>query len=57
VLSKNVKITIYRITNFECIFIAYGCDVWSQILSDELRLRVFEKRMLMRIFGPKRDEI
>jgi hypothetical protein len=34
-----------------------GCDVWSLILREEGRLRVFEKRMLMSIFVPKRDEI
>ena len=29
---------------------------WSLILREECRLRVFEKRILRRIFGPKRDE-
>jgi len=35
----------------------YGCETWSLILREERRLRVFENRMLRRIFGPKRDEI
>jgi PAS domain-containing protein len=34
----------------------YGCETSSRILRDEQRLRVFENRLLRRIFGPKRDE-
>jgi hypothetical protein len=34
----------------------YGCETWSLTLAEERRLRVFEKRVLRRIFGPKRDE-
>ena len=34
----------------------YGCETWSLTLREECRLRVFEKRVLRRIFGPKRDE-
>jgi hypothetical protein len=30
---------------------------WSQTLREEHRLRVFENRVLRRIFGPKRDEV
>jgi hypothetical protein len=35
----------------------YGCETWSLILREEFRQRVFENRVLRRIFGPKRDEI
>jgi hypothetical protein len=35
----------------------YGCETWSLTLRDELRLKVFENRVLRRIFGPKRDEV
>jgi hypothetical protein len=35
----------------------YGCETWSLTLREEHRLRVFENRMLRRIFGPKRDEV
>jgi hypothetical protein len=35
----------------------YGCETWSLILREEHRLRVFESRVLRRIFGPKRDEV
>ena len=34
----------------------YGCETWSLTLREECRLRVFENRMLRRIFGPKRNE-
>jgi hypothetical protein len=34
-----------------------GCETWSVTLREECRLRVFENRVLRRIFGPKRDEI
>jgi hypothetical protein len=35
----------------------YGCETWSLTLREEHRLRVFENRVLRRIFGPKRDEV
>jgi hypothetical protein len=35
----------------------YGCETWSLTLREEHRLRVFENRMLKRIFRPKRDEV
>jgi hypothetical protein len=34
-----------------------GCEIWSLTLREEHRLRVFENRVLRRIFGPKRDEV
>jgi hypothetical protein len=34
-----------------------GCETWSLTLREEHRLRVFENRVLRRIFGPKRDEV
>jgi hypothetical protein len=37
--------------------VLYGCETWFLTLREEHRLRVFEKRMLRRIFGPKKDEI
>jgi hypothetical protein len=35
----------------------YGCETWSLTLREEHRLRVFENRVLRRIFVPKRDEV
>jgi hypothetical protein len=37
--------------------VLYGCEIWSLILREEHRLRVFENRVLRRIFRPKRDEL
>ena len=37
--------------------VVYECETWSLTLREERRLRVFENRMLRRIFGPKRDEV
>jgi hypothetical protein len=37
--------------------ILYGCETWSLTLKEEHRQRVFENRVLRRIFGPKRDEV
>jgi hypothetical protein len=37
--------------------ILYGCETWSLTLREKQRLRVFENRVLRRIFGPKRDEV
>jgi hypothetical protein len=37
--------------------VLYRCESWSLTLRKERRLRVFENRVLRRIFGPKRDEI
>jgi hypothetical protein len=37
--------------------VLYGCETWSLTLREEHSLRVFENRVLRRIFGPKRDEV
>jgi hypothetical protein len=36
--------------------VLYGCETWSLTLREEQRLRVFENKVLRRIFRPKRDE-
>jgi hypothetical protein len=54
-LSKSVKIKIYRTVIFPVV--SYGCETWPFTLREECRLRVFENRVLRRIFGPKRDEV
>jgi hypothetical protein len=50
-----VKIKIYKNIIFPVIL--YGCETLSLTLREEYRLRVFENRVLRRIFGPKRDEV
>jgi hypothetical protein len=37
--------------------VLYGCETWSLTLREEHRFRVFENRVLRRIFGPKRDKV
>jgi hypothetical protein len=54
-VSKNVKIRIYKTIILPVVL--YRCETWSLILREEHRLRVFEKRVLRRIFGPRRDEM
>ena len=54
-LTKNLKIKMYR--NIILPVVLYGCETWSLALREERRLRVFENRVLRRVFGPKRDEV
>jgi hypothetical protein len=54
-LSKNLKIKIHRIIILPVVL--YGCETWSLTLREECRHRVFENRVLRRLFGPKRDEV
>jgi len=37
--------------------VLYGCETWSLTLREKHGLRVFENRVLRRIFGPMRDEV
>jgi len=37
--------------------VLYGCETWSLTLREERRLRVFENRVLRRVFRPERDEV
>ena len=53
-LSKNLKIKIYKTIILPVLL--YGCETWSLTLREECRLKVFENRILRRIFEPKRDE-
>jgi hypothetical protein len=54
-LSKNLKIKIYRNIILPVVF--YGCETWLLTLREERRLRVFENRVLRRVFGLKGDEV
>jgi hypothetical protein len=53
-LSKNVKIRIYKTIILP---VLYECETWSLTFREEHRLRMFENRVLRRIFGLKRDEM
>jgi hypothetical protein len=54
-LSRNVKVKIYKTIILPVVL--YGCESWSLMLREEHRLRVFENRVLRKIFGPKGDEV
>jgi hypothetical protein len=54
-LSRDVKVKIYKTIILPVILC--GCETWSLTLREEHRLRVFENRVLRKIFGPKRDEV
>jgi hypothetical protein len=54
-IKKNINIKIYRTIILPLVF--YGCETWSLTLREEHRLRVFENRVLRRIFGPKTDGV
>jgi hypothetical protein len=54
-LSRNLKVKIYKTIILPVVL--YGCETWSLTLKEEHRLRVFENRVLRKIFGPKRDEV
>jgi hypothetical protein len=53
--SRNVKVKMYK--TIILLVVLYGCETWSLTQREEHRLRVFENRVLRRIFGPKRDEV
>ena len=53
ILSKNLKIKIYKTITLPVVL--YGCKAWSFTLRKERKLRVFENRILRRIFGPKSE--
>jgi hypothetical protein len=54
-LSKNLKTKIYGIIILPAV--VYGCGTWSLTMREERRIRVFENRVMRRIFGPKRNEV
>jgi len=46
---------MYRIVTFPIVL--YGCETWSLTLREERRVRVFENRVLRRVFGHRKDEV
>jgi hypothetical protein len=62
-----MNVRVYSLCVFLCVgrvyktiilpVVLYGCETWSLSLREEHRLRVFENRVLRRIFGLKRDEV
>ncbi|KAJ4425846.1 hypothetical protein ANN_27472 [Periplaneta americana] len=54
-LSKNLKVRIYKTVILPVLL--YGCETWTVTLREEHRFRVFENKVLRKIFGAKRDEV
>jgi hypothetical protein len=54
-LPENVEVAIYESIILP-VFL-YGCETWSLSLREEHKLKMFEIRVLRRIFGLKRDEV
>jgi hypothetical protein len=61
---SSVKVQINKLNvylqcklNYDVCYVLYGCETWSLTLREEHRLRVFENRVLRRMFRPKRDEV
>jgi hypothetical protein len=52
---KKCKVRIYKTIILPVVL--YGCETWSPIVREEHKLRVFENRVLRRIFGPKRNRV
>ena len=51
----SLKIKIYRTLILSVVL--YGCATWSLTLREERKPRVFEKMVLKRIFGPRREQV
>ena len=54
-LSKKLKVNTCK--TIILLSVLYGCETWSLTLREEHRLRVFENKVLRKIFGAKRYEI
>jgi hypothetical protein len=54
-MSKNVKVRIYKTIILPVVL--YGCETRSLTVREEHKLRVFQNRVLRRIFGTKRDGV
>jgi len=55
VLSKNIKIEIYRTTVFPVVLC--GFETWRVTVREERRLRLLKNGVLRKIFGSERDEV
>jgi hypothetical protein len=54
-ISKNLKSEVYIAVIL--LLVLYECETWSLVLGEEHRLQVSENRVLISIFGPKREEV
>jgi hypothetical protein len=56
-LEINLENSKYMLLSHRQNIGLYGCETWYLTLRKEHRLRVFENKVLRRIFGPKGDEV
>jgi hypothetical protein len=54
-ISRNVEVKIYKTITLPVVLC--GCETWSLILREEHTLRMFQNRVLRRMFLPKRREV
>jgi len=54
-LSKNINIETYRYIILPVVL--YGSETWSFTLREERSVKLYETRVLRRIFGSKRDKV
>jgi hypothetical protein len=52
---RNVKVKIYKTITLPAVL--FGCETWSLTLREGHRLRVFQNRVLNRLFERKIDEV
>jgi hypothetical protein len=53
-LNRNLKLKIYKSSIRPVV--TYGCDAWTLTARDEQHLRIFERKILRKIFGPIQDK-
>jgi hypothetical protein len=53
-LNRSSKLQIYEILIRPVV--TYGCEAWTLTNRDEQHLRIFERRILRKIFGPVQNE-
>jgi hypothetical protein len=56
-LSSHLLFKNLKIKTIILLVVLHGCETWSLTLREEHRLRIFDNRMLRRIFEPKREEM
>jgi len=55
VCYPSIKIKIFRAVILPVVL--YGCESWALTLREARRLRMFENKVVRKIFGPKKDEV
>jgi len=55
ILVRFLSPTLVKFASLAAVSVLYVCETWSLVLREERRLRVFENRVLRRIFGSDRD--